>query len=110
MGKWANLAVLLLLALGFFVQQLLDTEYTPAWAEHNQRRQRLRLALEYAVVAIFLGLVAITLVGNIVYIRKQRQDKKEHFSLLQYIFAGHEHQTPEFTSEEIQQLRTLLSS
>ena len=38
MDKWLNLAIVILLAVGFFLHRLLDTRYTVAWSQHDLLR------------------------------------------------------------------------
>ena len=85
--KWLNLAVLLLLAVGFFLHQLLITQYTTAWAGEDPHRQSIICTLHATVVAIFATLVGMTIIGNGIYMRKQMREHTD-FRLMTYIFGG----------------------
>lgn len=86
--KWFNLAVLLLLALGFFVHQLLKTRYTEAWAGEDVSRQKVRYCLHVGLLGIFALVVGLTVVGNGIYMHRQWRDHRSEFSLMRYIFGG----------------------
>ena len=91
MDKWLNLAIVILLAIGFFLHRLLDTRYTVAWSQHANRdyRERVRCTLTHTVLAIMSCIIFITVVGNCGYVAKQLRDHRRDFSVVQYIFGGH---------------------
>ena len=63
-GKWTNLTLILLLAAGFFIKQLLIKDYTREWAmtplhSHERRRRlQIRAVLTQTVVALFGVIIA----------------------------------------------------
>ena len=80
MGKWENLSLFILLVVGFFLQRLLQKNYTNHWAdlipEKDTQRHQIRKNIEQAIIIIFWMILGITCLGNIRYIRVKWNDSR----------------------------------
>lgn len=74
--EW-NIAIFLILAAGFFMKELLKKDYherwesKAKWQHEQQRRRNVRSTMEEAVRICFISVIAITIVGNVIYSRKK---------------------------------------
>ena len=96
MSMRLNLVVLLVMFIGFFIQELLRKDYTLQWEEdacedRQVYRKNVRLVLEIFVLVCFIAVICITLVGNISYIKQtwtlhQKSEGKSPLSLFKFMW------------------------
>lgn len=80
MGKWENLSLFLLLVAGFFLQRLLQNNYSHEWAEaipdQTDQRHKVRKNIETSIIVIFSIILVLTILGNVRYMRVKWNDPR----------------------------------
>ena len=72
-----NILIFIILAVGFFMKELLKKDYNQKWENratlHDEkvRRRHIRSTVEEAIRICFIVVIAITIVGNILYFQEK---------------------------------------
>ena len=88
-----NILIFIILAVGFFMKELLKKDYNQTWENratlHDEkiRRRWVRSTVEEAVRICFIAVIAITIVGNMLYMReKWSRHGGNHVGILRFLW------------------------